>query len=84
MFFLARCIFWLTVVFTSLPWPEETRGLMSNAPQNMREKLGGILPHTTEKSLQDLKSACASKPQACLQSAAELRAFSDWMASSNR
>ncbi|MDB5649979.1 MAG: hypothetical protein JWL62_1499 [Hyphomicrobiales bacterium] len=61
MFFLIRCIFWLGLVFSALPWNgEEVRADVATGVQNASVAL-------TNK----VQSVCQRDPASCLQHAAQ-------------
>lgn len=74
MWFLIRSAFWLSIVFTLLPWPEDS-GLRSFPPVAIwlraRDTIGSVLgkAHTAGEGV------CAVSPIACLAEAAHIGRF---------
>jgi hypothetical protein len=69
MFFI-RCAFWLTIVFTSLPWPQGTQlqsqKLLADAASLIRSATG----HADISAQQ-----CLAAPQACAEEAKKVQAL---------
>jgi hypothetical protein len=72
MFFI-RCAFWLTIVFTSLPWPQDghvqSQKLLADAAASLIRVAGGQADISAQH--------CLAAPQACVQEARKLQALFD-------
>ena len=83
MFFLIRCAFWLTIVFTSIPWPRESgvpallrlAGLSADSQALLQAKLASVLLESSQASMAELKAFCMANPQACLDGLAKIGAL---------
>ena len=66
--FLIRCAFWLTVVFTSLPWPQTQSETM------LADAMAGLIRSATGHA--DVSAQqCLAAPQACADQARKLQAL---------
>jgi hypothetical protein len=66
--FLIRCAFWLTVVFTSLPWPQTQSETM------LADAMAGLIRSATSHA--DVSAQqCLAAPQACADQARKLQAL---------
>jgi hypothetical protein len=71
MWFLIRCAFWLTIVFTSIDWPQDAGPKLSMSAaiwSAAREFMGKSL----EQARAQGEKACANAPVACLEAAARI------------
>lgn len=70
MFFI-RCAFWLTLVFTSLPWPQDahlqSQKLLADAAASLIRSASGHADISGER--------CLSAPQACVEEAKRAQAL---------
>jgi hypothetical protein len=70
MFFI-RCAFWLTIVFTSLPWPQDahlqSQRLLADAAASLIRSASGHADISAEQ--------CLSAPQACAEEAKRVQAL---------
>jgi hypothetical protein len=70
MFFI-RCAFWLTIVFTSLPWPQDanvqSQRLLADAAASLIRSASG---HADVSAQQ-----CLAAPQACVEEAKKVQAL---------
>lgn len=70
MFFI-RCAFWLTIVFTSLPWPQDahlqSQKLLADAAASLIRSASGHADISAER--------CLSAPQACAEEAKRVQAL---------
>ncbi|MBX9861116.1 MAG: hypothetical protein K2Y42_00060 [Hyphomicrobium sp.] len=73
MFFLIRCAFWLTIVFSSLPWNEHA----------VRSDLAKGADLARESATDKLHSLCLTDPAACARHAAMVGKALGVSASSN-
>jgi hypothetical protein len=70
MFFI-RCAFWLTIVFTSLPWPQDA-GLQSQ--KLLADAAAGLIRSATGNA--DVSAQhCLAAPQACVEQARKVQAL---------
>ncbi|VFU10353.1 hypothetical protein [Methylocella tundrae] len=69
MWFLIRAVFWLSIVFALMPWPEGA-GLHSSTAiwTGARNAIGAAVGQARAKSQQ----LCTDAPIACLEAAAKL------------
>jgi hypothetical protein len=70
MFFI-RCAFWLTVMFTSLPWPQDAR-LQS---QKMLAEATASLIRSASGHADISAQQCLAAPQACVVEARRVQAL---------
>ncbi|GAC1330705.1 MAG: hypothetical protein NVSMB26_08370 [Beijerinckiaceae bacterium] len=74
MFFLIRCTFWLTIVFTSMPWPWD-RQLQS---QNLlTEATASVIRSAAGRAVGLSGAQCLAAPQLCVEAARHLQVLSD-------
>ena len=70
MFFI-RCAFWLSIVFTSLPWPQDgqvqSQKLLADAAASLIRVAGGQADISAQR--------CLAAPQACAAEARKLQAL---------
>ena len=70
MFFI-RCAFWLTLVFTSLPWPQDAQmqshRLLADAAASLIRSATGHADVSAER--------CLAAPQACVEEARKVQAL---------
>jgi hypothetical protein len=70
MFFI-RCAFWLTIVFTSLPWPQdahmESQKLLADAAASLIRSATGQADMSAQH--------CLAAPQACVEQARKVQAL---------
>jgi hypothetical protein len=70
MFFI-RCAFWLTIVFTSLPWPQDahmqSQKLLADAAASLIRSATGRADVSAQQSL--------AAPQACVEEARKVHAL---------
>jgi hypothetical protein len=70
MFFI-RCAFWLSIVFTSLPWPQgahtQSQKLLADAAASLIRSAGGHADISAQE--------CLAAPQACVEEAKKLQAL---------
>lgn len=71
MFFLLRTVFWLSVVFLSLPWPEDSADL-APVPAAAERKMHTLLGRAAGMARAELEKECLRAPAACLKAAAQL------------
>ena len=71
--FLIRCAFWLTIVFTSLPWPQdaqmESQRLLADAAASLIRSATGHADVSAQ--------LCLAAPQACVEQARKVQALFD-------
>jgi len=72
MLFLIRCAFWLTIVFASMPWPEDIPP-PAIATSKGAPMAGDILREARDQAWIKFGSACVSAPIACWRTAMQLR-----------
>jgi hypothetical protein len=69
--FLIRCAFWLTIVFTSLPWPQDahiqSQKLLADAAASLIRSATGQADMSAQQ--------CLTAPQACLEQARRVQAL---------
>jgi hypothetical protein len=70
MFFI-RCAFWLTIVFTSLPWPQEAR--LQSATM-LAEATASLIRSATGHADVSARQ-CLASPQACVEQARRVQAL---------
>jgi hypothetical protein len=71
MFFLVRCAFWLTIVFTSLPWPQSAQ---TQSQAMLADAMAGLLRSATGHA--DVSAQqCLAAPQACAEQARKVQAL---------
>jgi hypothetical protein len=72
MFFI-RCAFWLSIVFTSLPWPQDghvqSQKLLADAAASLIRVAGGQADISAQR--------CLAAPQACAEEARKLQILFD-------
>ncbi|WP_026607906.1 hypothetical protein [Methylocapsa acidiphila] len=68
MFFLLRVVFWLGIVFASLPWPEDFRPARAGVETKAREMLGAAV----DGARAGIGKVCLDAPAACLDAAGGL------------
>ena len=70
MFFI-RCAFWLTIVFTSLPWPQDShlqsQRLLADAAASLIRSATGHADMSAQQ--------CLAAPQACVEEAKKVQAL---------
>jgi hypothetical protein len=70
MFFI-RCAFWLTIVFTSLPWPQgaqlQSQKLLADAAASLIRSATGHADISAQR--------CLAAPQACAEEAKKVQAL---------
>jgi hypothetical protein len=70
MFFI-RCAFWLTIVFTSLPWPQgaelQSQKLLADATASLIRSATGHADVSAQH--------CLAAPQACVEEARKVQAL---------
>jgi hypothetical protein len=70
MFFI-RCAFWLTIVFTSLPWPQDahiqSQKLLADAAASLIRSATGQADMSAQ--------LCLAAPQACFERARKVQAL---------
>jgi hypothetical protein len=70
MFFI-RCAFWLTIVFSALPWPQranlQSQKLLADAAASLIRAAGGEANLSAQQ--------CLATPQACAEEARKLEAL---------
>jgi hypothetical protein len=70
MFFI-RCAFWLTIVFTSLPWPQDahlqSQKLLADAAASLIRSATGHADVSAQH--------CLASPQACVDEAKKVQAL---------
>jgi hypothetical protein len=70
MFFI-RCAFWLTIVFTSLPWPQDaelqSQKLLADAAASLIRVAGGQADISAQR--------CLASPQVCVEEARKVQAL---------
>jgi hypothetical protein len=70
MFFI-RCAFWLTIVFTSLPWPQ---GAELQSRRMLADAAAGLIRSATGQA--DISAQqCLTAPQACVEQARKVQAL---------
>jgi len=69
--FFVRCAFWLTIVFTSLPWPQDahvhSQKLLADAAASLIRSATGHADVSAEQ--------CLRAPQACAEEARKVEAL---------
>jgi hypothetical protein len=69
--FLIRCAFWLTIVFTSLPWPQDahiqSQKLLADAAASLIRSATGQADMSAQQ--------CLTAPQACVDKARKVQAL---------
>jgi hypothetical protein len=69
--FFVRCAFWLTLVFTSLPWPQDaqmqSQKLLADAAASLIRSASGHADISAEQ--------CLKAPQACADEAKKVQAL---------
>jgi hypothetical protein len=69
--FLIRCAFWLTIVFTSLPWPQDahiqSQKLLADAAASLIRSATGQADMSAQQ--------CLTAPQACVDQARKVQAL---------
>jgi hypothetical protein len=69
--FLIRCAFWLTFVFTSLPWPQDARlqsqKLLAEATASLIRSASGHADISAQQ--------CLAAPQTCVEQAKRVQAL---------
>ncbi len=73
MWFLMRAIFWLSIVFSLMPWPEES-GLHSS-PVTVWTKARDAVGSAIRQARTDSEKICRDSPIACLEAATKLGQF---------
>ena len=70
MFFI-RCAFWLTIVFTSLPWPQDAH---MQSQKLLADAAASLIRSTTGRA--DISAQqCLAAPQACVEEAKKVHAL---------
>jgi hypothetical protein len=70
MFFI-RCAFWLTIVFTSLPWPQDAN---VQSQKLLADAAASLIRSATGRA--DLSAQhCLAAPQACVEEARKVQAL---------
>ncbi len=81
MFFLIRCVFWLTIVFHAMSWPQETPSMeaggslqdgMVKAAADMAGNLASAAGTIVKAKLEE---GCLKVPADCVAAAAKLRQY---------
>jgi hypothetical protein len=71
LMFLIRCAFWLTIVFTSLPWPQDaqlqSQKLLADAAASLIRSAGGHADISAQQ--------CLAAPQACVEQTRKVQAL---------
>lgn len=61
MFFLIKCAFWLTIVFSCMTWPDnEGPGAVA------RQAVAGAAEHAQQVVVEKASAACTADPRKCL------------------
>lgn len=71
MWFVLRAIFWLTIVYGSIFWPNDKSGPF-HAFARVAHAAKMALGHGTGTAEAEVAKVCARAPQACLEGAARL------------
>jgi hypothetical protein len=71
MWFLIRCAFWLSIVFTLLPWPEGS-GFGSSPPAAIWSRTRDAIGEAIVKARAASEKICTDSPLECLKAAARL------------
>ena len=79
MFFLVRCAFWLSIVFSSMAWTPVSRAVDAAQPHALREAVvqGGLALAGVAKdaAIDEAKAWCVNSPRQCLADAGQLTAL---------
>ncbi len=79
MFFLVRCAFWLSIVFTSMAWTSDPRALKVAQPHALRDAVlqGGLALAGAAKdaAIHKAEAWCVNSPRQCLADAGQLTAL---------
>jgi hypothetical protein len=71
LMFIIRCAFWLTIVFASLPWPQDAQlqspKLLAEAAASLIRSAGGRADMSAER--------CLAAPQTCIEQAKKVQAL---------
>ncbi|SFK22614.1 hypothetical protein [Methylocapsa palsarum] len=69
MFFLLRCVFWLTIVYAAIFWPKDfDRKAAADILPKTRQLAGDAL----EQARDEIVRSCVSAPAACLEASGYL------------
>ena len=69
--FVIRCAFWLTIVFTSLPWPQDAQ---LQSQKLLADAAASLIRSTTGHA--DISAQhCLAAPQACVEEARKVQAL---------
>ncbi|ACK50619.1 conserved hypothetical protein [Methylocella silvestris BL2] len=80
MWFLIRSVFWLSIVFAFLPWPENS--LIGQISAALQSGAKAAIMAAIDEARTTGASACAKAPAACLEAAARLGQFAAGSAAS--
>ena len=79
VFFLVRCVFWLSIVFSSMAWTPDPRAVDAAQPHALRDAVvqGGfsLAGVAKDAALDEAKAWCVNSPRQCLADAGQLTAL---------